>query len=260
MINCFFTNRYQRLFKSLQRFTKYTCNKTLYDYNKIDAKKDHKLKIFICKDECENPGLLRVISDNFGRGNLFISLGYNDNSSVNLFDFANLHSRLQQVFEEKYVPDSPLFTEQELKEKISRFFKSHGQESLFDGLNWVRYYLKNGTLLLLQEEITIQEYQSKFYIPLLQYWDEFTTRFSKYKVYLKFLGYSSEINRIKKNTAEFGKFIENRLVIHDIQSISFNKQVVQNHTALLKELDNILTGIARDLEIGDQPVQNIGGG
>ena len=186
--NFFFNN--EKIISSLKRFLNFVLNDNCKNYN-IDVDNKTKVCLFIDEEFNINPNLLATLLEHnnpkiivFGHTN-FSSLNY-----INMLDFSNLKRNLQSALNNSKVNVSAALYINEISNKIKLFFKGHGEESLINCLNWVRYYISNGPTLLIDGKLNRQEYKNDYLETGLKYWQTFRKRFDEHKNYLTFSGFT----------------------------------------------------------------------
>lgn len=254
MKNLYFTYNNKLLFSSFNRYLKFIFNSGIQSIDLLQVDLNVVHKIFVLQEEKENPEFLKLIE--ILPITKFIVIDYNGDSNLNLLDQFRLYTRTQEILKPDYIPIVPLFTQTELILKVKNFFKGHGEKSLFSGLDWARYFLSNGPILYNQNEITHDEFTKNFLSPGISYWINFCERFNRYNIYLKLLKYKNEVEAIKSLILKFNNFIPklNELSLPDVKS-ELTKYSSEN-IGILSKIDEILTTISRDLNIGEFPVQN----
>ncbi len=248
------TSDHKELFDTLNRYFKYNLGNShqIVAQEEIDC--NNLYRIFIFDDERNNQKFLKLLEPCLKY--TVLKIGYNKNCTLNLLDFQNLHDNIEKILAPGYVPNTPLFTREELIFKVQNFFKGHGEESLISGLNWTRYYLGNGPILFKQNEITHDEYINIFLSPGLSYWQSFNNRYTKYNIYLRLLGYTNEVEEVKQLVSQFGDFLIELSKFSDSGLKLLGEKFISENIVLLKKIDEIMNAISRDLDIGDFQVQN----
>lgn len=242
----FVTDSHTLLFSSLQRYFKYILNQKLNPFSATESGSSNNV-LFVYQEEKENPELLNIIVNDSNIN--VVVIGYDSNSTINIVDLANLKNNFKSELNTADYKSHQLFTEEELKEKLKNFFQSHGEHSLLEKLSWVKYYLSNGPRLLLQNEISSDEYQTKFLNLGKQYWQSFIKQVNQYKIYFQFLGLKDEIDEIIHLQ---NKFIQYLIVIDNWSNNSeteINESLIQKNVDLLKKIEQIFIKIKEDLKI-----------
>ncbi len=250
-----FTETNETLFASIKRYFNYILNQKLNPFSATESDASHKV-LFVYQEEKENPKLLNIIVNE--RNINVVVIGYDSNSTINIVDLANLKNNFESELSNADFESHQLFTEEELREKLKNFFHSHGEYSLLEKLNWVNYYLSNGPRLLLQNEISSDDYQTKFLNLGKRYWQSFVKQVNQYKIYFQFLGLKDEIDEVINLQ---NKFIQFLIVIDNWSKNSeteINESLIQKNVDLLKKIMQILIKIKKDLEIGVPGLQNPG--
>ncbi len=256
MIYAYFTSNNNHLINSLKRYFHFLLSYEFNDIKNISYTVDN---LFIFEDEKNIDSIIDLVQ-NMEIKKVYI-LGYNKISKPNYINLMDL-TKLGKTFQDTMVSKESnknlfgLIYITAFKEKLNLFFKGHGEESLFEVLNWSRYYLSNGPLLYRQNEITHNEYEHKFLSPGLSYWQNFNNRFNKYKIYLILLGYNNKINEIVELILQFDSYLTQlkNLKVSEIKAV--NENLINKNFAFLKKIDEILSTISRSLRIGDFYVQN----
>ena len=70
------------------------------------------------------------------------------------------------------------------------------------------------------------------------------------------LGYTNELNEINRLISQFNSFLSTLHNLNEFEIRATGENFINESIALLKKIDEILTKISRDLEIGDFKVQN----
>jgi len=251
----FFSVSRTLLFSSLQRYFNYILNQKLNPFSAAESDASHNV-IFVYKEEKENPELLKILVNN---SNIeVVVIGYDSNSTINIVDLANLKNNFESELSNADFKPHQLFPEEELKAKLKNFFHSHGEDSLLEKLNWVKYYLSNGPRLLLQNEINTSEYETKFYKLGKQYWTSFIRQVNQYKIYFQLLGLKDEIDEVISLKNQFDQFVITLDNLSQHPEVQINEPFIQKNIDLLKIIDQILIKIKKDLDIDVSDVQNPG--
>lgn len=249
----FFRKLHPILFSSLHRYFKYILNQKLNPFSAVELVTSL-TTILVYQEEKENPELLNIIADN--RDIRIVVLGFDSNSTINLCDFVNLKNNFLSALSDDSSLSSELFTKEELIEKLKNFFQSHGEDSLFEYLNWTYYFLSNGPEQFIKNEITYEEYQEAFLAPGLKKWDYFKTRFVKYKDIIKLSIYKATLDELENEINEADNYI------NDLSRMNREKILLENINFYIekiekvKKIDDILATVYRKLSFGQSSFQN----
>jgi len=251
----FFAVSSTTLFSSLQRYFRYLLNQKLNPFSATESDASHNV-LFVYQEEKENPELLNIIVNDSNIN--VVVIGYDSNSTINIVDLANLKNNFESELSNADFKSHQLFTEEELREKLKNFFQSHGEYSLLEKLNWVKYYLSNGPRLLLQNEINTSEYETKFYKLGKQYWASFIRQVNQRKIYFQLLELKDEIDEVIGLKNQFDHFVISldNWSLHP--EVKINEPLIQKNVDLLKKIEQILIKIKKDLDIGVPGLQNPG--
>ena len=251
----YYTNDSKNLYKSLRRFFNYLLNQNLSGFNEQGSFESNQ-GIFICKDEKDNPEPLKIIA----RSNIkTITLGFDYNSSINLLDFANLKENFSKVLTQGKLIYKELFSEVELKEKLKNFFHSHGEDSLFEYLNWTYYYLSNGPEQFINNEIVYEEYKTNFLVPGLKNWEYFKSRFYKYRNIIKLSNYEATLNELENAIIESDSYVALLVDLNDQNMIEKKSNFYKDQVEKFKRIDDIIIAFYRKLSFEGSPLQNTTG-
>jgi len=250
----FFTESHSYLFFSLQRYFKCILNLKLNPFSQTDLLTSTALLIY--QEEKENPELLKILSNH--KNIKIILLGFDNNCTINLLDFTNLKNNFTLKLSEDSSSTTQLFTEDELKEKLKNFFHTHGEDSLLEKLNWVKYYLSNGPRLLQQNEISLSDYKEKFFKTGKQYWNSFVGQVNQYEIYFQILGLKVEIDEVISLQDQFAQFVVVLENYPQHSGVHINEPLIKKNIDLSKIIEQILIKIKKDLNIGVSGFQNPG--
>jgi len=252
----FYTGSHSLLFSSLHRFFDYILNRKLNPFSVAELVASL-TTILVYQEEKENPELLKIIADN--RNIRIVILGFDSNSSINLCDFVNLKNKFVFELRNNDSRSHQLFTDEELKEKLKNFFHSHGDDSLFEYLNWTYYFLSNGPEQFIKNEITYEEYQEAFLIPGLKKWDYFKSRFVKYKDIIKSSIYKATQDELEIVINEADNYINELSRMDREKILSENIDFYNEKIEKVKKIDDILSAFYRKLSFEGSPLQNTTG-
>ena len=254
----FFTKDYLQIFNSLDRYFRYLFNKNILLIQQAEIIKQASL-LLILREERDNPQLLNIVTQT----NIdVITLGFdNDNdSSVNLIDFANFKENFSKVLTQGKTYFNELFSEEELKEKLKNFFHSHGEDSLFEHLNWSYYFLSNGPEQFIKSEITYDEYRKDFLSPGLKNWERFKSRFYKYRDIIKLSNYKATLNELESAINEADSYVTKLSGLTGQNLIEEKSNFFKENVEKFKRIDDILSAFYRKLSFAVSPLQNTIGG
>lgn len=249
----FFTNNKVLLLASLQRYSRYILSQELKTFSKSELLTSSDT-ILVHQNEREAPELLNFLANK--QDAKIVIVGFNDSAFLNLIDLSNLKNNLEQIISSAKLNSTQLFTEEELKEKLKNFFHSHGEDSLFEYLNYTTYFLDSGIKQLLSNDISYEEFKNVFLLPGLKNWDKFNLRFLKYKDILKLSIYKPIVNSFEIAINDANEFIS-RLSDMSQEEICKNniKNFVENIDKV-KLVEKILTEFFKRIYIGETHIQN----
>ncbi|MFH1040943.1 MAG: hypothetical protein V1773_07065 [bacterium] len=239
----------------MKRYFKYVLNEELNSINEnVLTIEDELINIFVLEEEKDLQELLLIISKL--KKYRVILLGYNQDSIINLLD----DKPLKFIFEDAIngnIQSNLHFSREELKVRLTNFFKGHGNESIFKVLNIVIYGLQNYEYYNLGG-IEENDYKNFFIIPCTTNWLEFVIRYNKYKIYLLCLGYNKEISEIDKVVVNLDLFIRgiNKLLEKNRRDYTNISERVKINLGILKKIDYYLNKISNDLGLMDAPIQS----
>ena len=152
---------------------------------------------------------------------------------INLLDLSNLNLEMNDSYNN---PHSLLYVK-EMEVIVSKFFKGHGEVSLFALLDNTILSLKNGLSLLCLGNISNTDFKEVYFIPGSLNWLRFKERFNKYKKYLRVCGFEEEIIQIEENISKFQEFYE-RLKSLDLNMFKkMDKKEIDLKFSYLKDID-----------------------
>jgi hypothetical protein len=171
------------------------------------------------------------------------TIGFYSYSDINLLELDKLKSNFERSF--YYVDTTNKKNNPFISEKISIFFKGHGEQSLLGCIGWVTYYFENYARLLNSEDYSPQGLYKHFLVPGMKYWGEFVRRFEKYAPIIYTAGWDKQTRQIESlikkvspesdmevglnNMPDFGK--DTILAISEIRTIleDIEKQIHSGH-------------------------------
>jgi len=230
----------------MTRYFRYVLNidLLLYDYETADDLCSAFL--FFFNDEKHNPSLLLLFqSRSFSH---FISLGFSNDADVNLMDMASLRDGLTSKFQSPY-HSKPLFSREEILARITQFFYSHGEKSLFEGLSRTIYNLRNGLFMLKDGRLTAQD---DYLVPGIKWWWIFTERFLCNHQYFIMLDLENEIMEIENIISSVGQFITNLESFQQSEIVNLPEQSIYNYLNMIKTIRVKLTDMAGKLGIEEK--------
>lgn len=239
----YYTNDSENLYKSLSRFFNHLLHNKLSSLIEQELPDSNQV-IFIHRDEREYPELLKIITTSNIKT---ITLGFDNDSSVNLIDFANLKENFLKVFTQGKLTNKELFSEDEIKEKLKNFFHSHGEDSLFEYLNWTIYYLREGPIQFITGNISYQELVANFIKNGAKNWDKFKSRYLKYMLFIKISKYHVDFNEIEKEVNESDKFV---CILKEMSEKELQKKdenYFRESIAKIEKVNHIVLGFYRNL-------------
>jgi hypothetical protein len=251
----FFTVSNTALFSSLQRYFRYILNQKLNSYSETAFLTSSVLLVH--QEEKQNLDVLELVANN--NDIKIIILGYDNSSTINLIDFGYLKENFSKVISKGEIYYKKLFSEEELKEKLKNFFHSHGEDSLFEYLNWTYYFLKNGPVQFLSNQTTYEEYINAFLKPGLKKWDYFKSRFLRYKFFIRMSNFEAILKKLETAINEADNYITllSKLSEEKIlrENINFFSQNIEKVTII----DEILNDFYRGHFLGATQIQNTSG-
>jgi len=255
MIYAYFTSNNNHLINSLKRYFHFLLSQEINDIKNISCTVDN---LFVFEDEKDIDAIINLVQ-NMEIKKVYI-LGYNKISKPNYINLIDL-TKLGKTFQDTMVSkesNKNLFGFIHItafKEKLNLFFKGHGEESLFDGLNWTRYFISNGLKLFLLGDIKITELKNKFLEPGFDYWEKFKQRFNKYNPYLKLLNASDRLLIIEKNINSFNLFLDNlkSALSNKTNNLTLDENKINGNLGYLMEIDEIVNSIYREVVLGASP-------
>ncbi|MEM4230814.1 MAG: hypothetical protein QXF25_02980 [Candidatus Pacearchaeota archaeon] len=249
----YYTKHHPYLFISLKKYFKYIINVQL-NFLTINSEVNKNAVVFLLNDEKEEKELLDLLIENMGIK--VVTLGYDDNSSINIINFSSLKNRLQKILDSNYKDLKPLFTEEEIKEKLKSFFHSHGEDSLFEYLNWTIYYLREGPIQFISGNINYMEYVENFIKNGLINWDKFKSRYLKYKFYIKISKYHVNFNEIEKEVNESDKYVCYLSEFSEEELLNRDENFFRESIDKIEKVNHIIVRFYRNLPLGQPTLQN----
>ncbi len=240
-----------QLFNSLTRYFNCILKSQLIPLSNLDLLTENSM-LFIHKDDKENPELLKAL---LNKGNLKIfTIGFDEHSAIDLVNLSNLKTNISNILNQVAVQS--LLSDDEIKEKLKNFFHSHGEDSLFEYLNWTIYYIGNGPVQFIQNTINYDEYINLFLTPGLKRWEYFKTRFYKYKEIIKISIYASELSFLEEAINAADSYIMNlkKMNVDDMQKN--NIAFYEFNIGKFKKIEDIIGKIYRIWSFGKSPLQN----
>ena len=240
------------MIKSLERYFFYVINVDNFSFGNIG-------NLFIIDEDVEINQIIldTLLSTREFKVIFFGKAKISSANYVNLSDYSNLKKNIVTSLMEKNINPSQFLLIKEFHFKIKLFFKGHGEESLFNGLNWTRYYLINGINLLNRNNLNLKEFKNVYLKPGLQYWDNFKNRFNKYEIYLHILGYKIEVEQVKSLISDFQDFVDclGRFSKENNQEI--NELNIKKYVDYLKQIDYIFMKIYENITSQYESIQHI---
>jgi len=226
---------------ALRRFLYFVLGISINNQNKEDEKQPQ-ICVFIAEDFNFPTSLITSI----GYNNLLIVFGYNNiplDNYINILDFSNLKKNLQGALHDRNNNFNALLYVKKINSRISYFFKGHGETSLLNSLNWTRYYLNNGPVLLRDGKLRWHEYSDVYLGPGLKYWHVFQNRFEKCKIYLQVTGFRDEVTKTNKLSSYFNKFAGLLQKADEESTKAIDSFEIDKNIDYLKQIDSIFTKI-----------------
>jgi len=185
-----------------------------------------------------------IIGDKINNENksIFFSIHeFQDESIINCLDFNNLKDNFKLALnsDEQYT----LLKIKEVRNKISLFFKGHGEKSLFDSLNWTNYYILNGVKQYINENLDWESIKKTYLQKGIENWNKFKKRVDKYEFFINIIGFKNEMESINTSMKNFDIFFEKikDLDKRRIKKIKLNE--LGKNIEILNYIDNILIRI-----------------
>ena len=168
------------------------------------------------------------------------------NKYINLLASDALHNNFKKAVTSSSNMPSPFLFHSEIKEKLIVFFKGHGEKSLLKLLNETNYCLYNGPDLVNSNNVTCdeyKEYQEVYFKPGFMYWEKFTSRFDKYKIYLQVADFKDEVKSVEKLKDEANRFIERlkSFTLEELKQLDYDK--LNEFRDCLNKIDSIFMKI-----------------
>lgn len=152
--------------------------------------------LFILNNDSEEFGsLCKVLYNNKIKISNIRTLGSNNHSDVNLLDYKNIKSNFITCLNSEYQLKRKNIPW--VSDKISVFFKGHGDQSLLSCIGWVNYYLNNYFSLVSLGDIALDELNKTFLEPGILNWNEFVRKFEINAPFLYFAGWDKETVNIE---------------------------------------------------------------
>lgn len=244
----FFTESHTLLFSSLQRYLNYILNLKLNPYSEAELNSSSSTILLVYQEERENPRLLNVITSN---SNLkLVVIGCSSNSTINLIDFANLKNNFSSELSNIDSQSHQLLSKDELKEKLKNFFHSHGEDSLFEYLNWTIYYLREGPTQFVTKNISFQDYNEKFLTVGIKNWNLFKSRYSKYKYFIKLSNVSSNSEKLETEINEADLYIYELSNMNEEIVLKKNEKYFSENIAKVEKIIEVLNALYREFKFG----------
>ena len=187
-------------------------------------------------------------STSYLKPTLFFSINdYSQIGIINLLDIQHLNENIIVAIEKK-VNVKELLLLPSIENKIDLFFKGHGEWSLFDGLNWTKYYLSNGVKLYNIGQNNWQETLNSFFKPGITYWKNFIQRFHKYQDYLVILDFKIDVINIEKDIMDFQKFAKIFNSPSQSEIAKIKNELLESEINKLASIENILNQIKNKID------------
>jgi len=258
MTDAYFSSNTPQLYSSLKRYFYFILSRKLIHIKELDKQIKNIDNLFILEDETNIDTIVELVTKREIKR--ICVLGFTNNlqkNYINLIDTKNLKPKLDDFFSTKSKKKdlSSIILVTAFREKIKLFFKGHGEESLFDGLNWTRYFLSNGLKLFLLGDIKITELQNKFLEPGINYWEKFKQRIYKYNPYLKLLNVSDKLLILENNINSFDFFLDKlkSALTGKKNKFSIDEKKIDKNLEYLTEIDEIVNSIFEETLRGVYP-------
>jgi len=248
-MNCSLLIKNEEIEQSIERYLIYVLNWNVINFNRDNQTKKTSLIILIDEDIEVDEELLETFA-NYNKTKIVV-LGKkksNINNYINILRLSDFKINLKRAVNNLNGDSTSLIFIRDIKTKLNLFFKGHGECSLFDGLNWTRYYLSNGPALFKTNKINWQEYTDVYLKPGFKYWDIFKQRLERYQVYLKVTGFDKEIEQVKERAANFQIFIDHFLNSNKEEIKAIDDLEIKKNIDYLKQIDYIFTNIHKKIK------------
>jgi hypothetical protein len=250
----YYTKNHYLLFHSLQRYLKYILDIDLIEYSDSSGINKNDI-LFIYSEERENTSLLNLLTS---VNSIIVTLGVSNKYMINLLDTSILKMKFTSVLDANSRIHHPPFSQEELNKKIDLFLKDHGPSSLFERLNNLRYYIVNGIKMYITGDLRFDESKEDFLLKGIESWQGFIARFKKYSPYLILAGYRTKMEEIKTNSDLFNNFINDLDLSLTRDKIEISSEILNQNIELLKKIDEILSGISKELGGSNELLQDPG--
>lgn len=175
-----------------------------------------------------NPDRLRFIAND-------------EKADINLLDVETLKTQIEHCFEVTRGID--LLGIPFIFNRIKTFFNGHGEQSLLSCISGVKYYLGNYSEMADSGEYSPIELNKTFFIPGMQYWDEFTLRFSKYASFLYVSGWDKQVHEIERSINVVTMDLKKAEVSDCFHT--FSSETIQSLKKIIKSIENMASQIDR---------------
>lgn len=243
----YFTRPNTYIFNSLKRYFKYVSSQSLICISTNFSLDDNDLLFILCEEKDDNE-LINFLVDN--PEIKVITFGFNDNSSIDIIDLCNLKNSIQRIIRGNFENVKPLFTNEEIKEKLKNLFHSHGEDSLFEYLNWTVYYLREGPIQFLTKNISYSDYEEKFLAVGLKNWNLFKSRYLKYRYFIKHSNIYSSFEELETAINEADLYINNLSKMNEEKILEKNENFFYENIAKVQNISDILVVIYKDFQLG----------
>lgn len=237
-----FTGNNPELFSSLRRYFYYVLGCDLKPIQSVIGL-IHDAIILLLNEEKVKENFVSRYYELLLLNNQIILFGFSGEEKLNLMQFSKLKSLLSDIDISPVYP--PLFTIDEIKEKLKNFFHSHGEESIFSDLNFIQYAVGNYSLYL-YDEIDFENYHAAFLKPAIKRFQSFETKLNKYSDYIILAGYEEEILLLRDSIPNLKNlFVEVNLASEEKNDKSVKK--IELIIGSLTEINDILNKIFNKL-------------
>ena len=239
------TVSHEALFHALGRFFKYVLETELVPARDISGNTGPRT-VLVLAEEKEHPIIIEFMTA--ATKAEFVVLSYDYRGAINLLEFDRLAVNFQKLIHPHSGTPFQLFSPEELRDKASRLFRSHGEESLLKLLNFMLYAMRNHVFLM-QDELSYDDYYDNFIAPAMENWQKFTARLDKHSPFLEKAGYSDQLAEIQR-VIQALQIVFSELSQHSPETLTrincadFNLAIDS-----LTQIDDILGKIAADLGI-----------
>jgi hypothetical protein len=216
---------------------------------------DDKLIIFRGEEH-----LLRVDCISLGRFETSIFfIGFSRRSHIDLSNLEEAMSRLVILLTTNaFDPERIISPNRSLFDRARLLFSGHGEDSLLEELNYVRYYVMNGPKLFLMGQIDRPEMITVFLGPATNHWNQFEQRIRQYYLDICDLGFSTEMKTVDRLIESFHEFVHlsKRVLDNPAMVNMLDEDFIEKHLANLDKTNDILNKIDQGQQVASKQLQN----